>query len=372
MVATTVDSRTLNGSVATIDENGAIGGLSEPVNIADIRSLIWDRKPVVTTSSVKVFMVGGGILDGDFVSVSDDQLSIQSQSQERKFPLQLVRGIALKKSEIDKVFERALKEPSKENDTVIVEVESGARAVSGLLESIDRQEVGLNYEGKSRAIGIEKVRGIVMANLGFTPAKGPQATLSMVDGSRWVGVIQSLKEGQFILQLTKQSAVEVPLESVMEISIFSDRLRYLSDMVPMDVRESSQFTVDRSFQLNRSVGGNPMRMLSANGKSKTYSKGIGVKASSELSFANDNDFDRLRALVGIDLETNGHGDCDAIIRGDGIELWKGRVVASAEPQVVDVDITGIKKITLVVNPGNEFDLADHLNWGEIRFLKTKN
>jgi len=96
-----------------------------------------------------------------------------------------------------------------------------------------------------------------------------------------------------------------------------------------------------------------------------------MQSFSQLSFSNSNEFDRFKSFVGIDAETQGRGDCQMVVRGDGIELWSKRIKAAEEPQQVDVDISGIKEISLIVYPGEDFDLGDHADWGEARFLKTK-
>ena len=104
---------------------------------------------------------------------------------------------------------------------------------------------------------------------------------------------------------------------------------------------------------------------------RSFKKGLGMQASSRLVFANDAGFDRFSAIAGIAAETNGRGDCQMIVRGDGIELWSERVTGEGGPLEIDVDIEGLKEIVLVVSPGAEFDLGDHANWGEARFIKTK-
>lgn len=59
-----------------------------------------------------------------------------------------------------------------------------------------------------------------------------------------------------------------------------------------------------------------------------------------------------------------------IVRGDGIELWSGQVTGVSGPQTIDVSIRGIELIELEVAPGEEFDLADHANWCDARFVKS--
>jgi hypothetical protein len=59
------------------------------------------------------------------------------------------------------------------------------------------------------------------------------------------------------------------------------------------------------------------------------------------------------------------------VEGDGITLWSQRI-RGGEPSVeIDVDISGISQVALVVDPGEQFDLADHADWARARFLKTE-
>ena len=57
--------------------------------------------------------------------------------------------------------------------------------------------------------------------------------------------------------------------------------------------------------------------------------------------------------------------------GSGIGPGGASGVSLGLPLEIDVDIEGIREVVLVVSPGAEFDLGDHANWGEARFLKTK-
>jgi hypothetical protein len=103
----------------------------------------------------------------------------------------------------------------------------------------------------------------------------------------------------------------------------------------------------------------------------TFKKGIGTHSWSSIVFSNDREFDRLVAVAGIDAETGGRGACRMIVRGDGIELWAAEVTGSSGLQVLDVSIEGIGEVELEVVPGKNFDLADHADWCDARFLKTK-
>ena len=59
------------------------------------------------------------------------------------------------------------------------------------------------------------------------------------------------------------------------------------------------------------------------------------------------------------------------VEGDGITLWSRRIRGSDTAIDLDIDISGIRQIALIVAPGEQFDLADHADWAQARFLKTE-
>ena len=134
--------------------------------------------------------------------------------------------------------------------------------------------------------------------------------------------------------------------------------------------------VARQWKRNQSIEGNPIRLLVPSSGSKeeteiqTFANGIGTSSYSRLVFENTKNFSRFLATVGIDAETEGRGDCEMRVEGDGITLWSQRIRGSDTAVEIDVDISGIGKIALVVDPGEQFDLADHADWAKARFLKT--
>ena len=154
------------------------------------------------------------------------------------------------------------------------------------------------------------------------------------------------------------------------MTIASDRIVYLSDLDPVEVEQSSQFAAPRPWQRDLSVAGNILQLkFATSGKTVSFAKGLGAKPYSSLIFENNNNFDHFRAIAGIDLETAGRGDCEMIVRGDGIQLWAKRIRGSDDPESIVVDISGMKKIALIVLPGESFDLGDHADWADARFTK---
>jgi hypothetical protein len=285
-------------------------------------------------------------------------------------PLEAVRAIVWESSDVVK---RLIANPSTDHDAVVVRQGGQLRGVEGVVEALTAQYVQLRYKGKSRKIGIEKITAVVMADLQLAiPSEKPAVSLQLHDGGTVEGRLEEWANGQIAVSVGGQAIVRVSDRLLARLAIESDRLVYLSDLDPVSAQTRAMFTTDRPWQRDRSVEGNPLTLFDLENRQKTnFAKGIGTHSWSSLVFANDQSLDRFVATVGIDTETAGRGACRMIVRGDGIELWSGRVTGVSGQQVVDVDILGIQEVELEVVPGEDFDLADHANWCNARFVKTK-
>ncbi|MFK7766557.1 MAG: NPCBM/NEW2 domain-containing protein [Mariniblastus sp.] len=368
-----LDGTTVEATVASIDAAGNVTGPDVPggLKLQDVLAVTTERAIEKSSGegAVSIITLEGGRIAARNLKLGDEKLVFDSQAGIQSLPLQALRAIVWSKSS---TVENAIRQPSKENDKVIVKSEDGEAAYEGLFESLDSERIGLNYQGESQTIGLDKVAAVVTADLGMSGPQGSSANVGLVDGSNLVGVISTIADGVLTMKIAGDSSVSLKAESIVEITITSDRLQYLSDVEPADVEERAVFAVQRTWKRDRSVENNPLSIrIGKSAKSVEFKKGLGVQAFSRLVFGNPKEFDRFNATVGIDAETKGRGDCVMTVRGDGIELWSKRIQGSGEPVAVDLDITGIKEVELLVYPGEDFDLGDHANWAEARFLKTK-
>jgi len=366
-----IDGSAIDGTVEQIASDGRLTGegIRDGINIQDVLSIKTPRKVSKSPAELTVFPAGGGSVFGNRFVVADETVSFRGSSGEIKMPLQSLRAVVWSTSDIVK---KAISSPSRDNDQVIVQVPDGERVIEGILEGIDLEFVTVNYKSESRQIALSKVKAVVIADLELKSPAGASAGIELQDGSKFFGVISQMTDNVLDLAITGGATLKLDAKKITNVSIASDRLMYLSDTDPIDVQEKSLFAIQLPWKKDRSVGDNPMRLrMGSSNKTIELNKGIGMQAFSQLLFANSNSFDRFSAIVGIDAETGGRGDCRMVVRGDGIELWAKRVRATDEPLEVEVDISGMKEIALIVYPGEDFDLGDHVNWGEARFVKTK-
>ncbi len=369
---TLVNGSSIKVSIDRIGPDGLITGqhLPDDLKFDQITEIDTGNKQIAAAKSgIVIHMVDGGIIYCDEVTTNKDRLIAESSKSPQEFPLEVVRAILW---QTDNQIQRLIQQPSTDDDSVVVQTSSGQQTVNGVLESIDRTHVRIKFEGESKKISRSIVQAVVTADLKLKPPAGPGVTATLIDGSIIVGTLNSFESGILKLNLSGNQVVDLKIKDLSRIVVASDRVVYLSDLDPVEVEQSSQFAAPRPWHRDASVAGNPMQLkFTSTGKIVSFAKGLGTKPYTLLAFENNHDYDQFRALVGIDWEMSGRGDCEMVVRGDGIQLWAKRIRGTDDPESLVIDITGMKKISLIVQPGESFDLSDHADWADARFMKSK-
>jgi NPCBM/NEW2 domain/Domain of unknown function (DUF1929) len=103
---------------------------------------------------------------------------------------------------------------------------------------------------------------------------------------------------------------------------------------------------------------------------KTYSKGLGVHAPSELQFDLNGNCVAFSSDIGLDEEINSQTAYGTVIFKvliDGVEKFNSGVMQKKQVKSVQLDflqlgLTGAKKLVLKVEPGSDNNWFDHANW----------
>ena len=102
---------------------------------------------------------------------------------------------------------------------------------------------------------------------------------------------------------------------------------------------------------------------------KNFSKGISVHSRTEMTYRLDGDYRRLRGLAGMDPRSASRGFVKLEIFNGGTLIFSQEIGAADDPVVIDVDVTGTRRLRLVVDYADSWDLSDHLNVCELRLIK---
>ena len=380
MTISLLDGTTIESSISSITQSGTVAGpaIDPPLNLNNVIAIEStgagaDAIPTKDANQrTRVVLVGGGVLFCDGITIDDGVLQTTNDAGIDTIPLDIIEAILFRDSDL---AARTMEDRSTQKDTIVVQTPDGLKMVAGIFEGIADGKVLLNFNGATRKINLIKISAIILADLAPTQPRGLRSTVAFNRQSQINGVIQTLSDGQLAISLTAEVSISVSFERVRRIDIQTDNLAYLSILKPVAVEQQTIFSLQRSWQRDASIEGNPIQLNyygdSGSRVTRPFAKGLGMQSYSSLQFANDKEFTRFKATVGIDAETNGRGDCVMKVVSDGISLWSSRVTATQDPIAVDVDITGMQNIELIVEPGEQFDLADHADWANARFVKTQ-
>lgn len=365
---TTLDGQKLSGDIVAIDEAGKISGKNLPDELElDLLRRIERSVPEQSAKGAVVLdLVGGGRILGDSVTVADEKFHVAWAFGEKLvLPIDVVRSVRLKPAVNDATFEAALAKPSADNDRLFVEVDGKLTILTGLVESLTAENVVFQYEGEQQTLPLAKLFGIVVSQVdtGIKPPSG--VTLELADGSRVAGVAKSLADGKLAVSIGPASA-ELPWSAVKSVAVRSSRLAFLSDLDPVEVEESRLVTLPQPWQRDKSVARKTLTL----GERK-FDRGIGTHAYSKLVFDLAGNYDAFNATIGIDAAAERHGDCIFVVVADGQELARERMTGTTEAKELKLDISGVKQLTLIVEPGEDLDLADLANWADARVIKQK-
>ncbi len=184
------------------------------------------------------------------------------------------------------------------------------------------------------------------------------------DGSSVWGKLDTLEGDMLTLELHDHSTLVLPWEQVAQINMRSDRMAWLSDLKPIEVDDKPLFSLG-GWGRDKSWLGKPITL----GR-KVYEKGLGVHAPCRLVYEANGRYDTFAAVIGIDDETHRqHGDCVYKVIGDGRVFYTQRVTSKDKPRLIRVDISGIKRLTLQVEVGEDLDTGDHADWADARLIR---
>jgi hypothetical protein len=340
-------------------------GIDQSISLDDLRQIRFaaiapDPKPAVI-----LHLLGGGkVFCKSFTVVGGDCLVETALAGKLTIPLEQLRGVRLEPAVASPEFDKALAAPSADNDRLFIKIDDKIDSAGGVLKSLSDKEFQFELGGESKTLPRAKLFGFVVAQ-GTAEDDPTKAIVTLRDGSLIAGSIDGLSGGKLTVLLPGSSKVEIPQEALASIALRSSRLAFLSDLKPAEEEQRSIAFLDVPWQKDRSVQSRTLTL-----GQRTFEKGIGCHAECRLTFAADSKWDVLAAVIGIDAETMGKGDCVFTVLADGESVFTRRVKGTDPPQDIQVEIPRAKRVTLLVEAGVGLDLGDHADWCDVRFIKN--
>ena len=202
-------------------------------------------------------------------------------------------------------------------------------------------------------------------NTGFAPDRQPRprTTIELTTGERLEGRLLQCGEN-LRLRLDEGAVVDVPARQLLAFEVASDRLMWLSELVPK-VDQTPAFDRVWPWGVDRSPAG-PGLVIGG----KAFHRGIGMVPRTRLTYDLGGRFDVFEAQIGID--DRGGPEAHAVFRVliDGVVAFESSPKTLGEPaELVRVDLKKCRQLSIEVDFGKNYDLGDFCAFADARVVQ---
>ncbi len=348
----------------------------KPLALQSILSLtLPEVKATSPASPVWVKLVDGSELAVlDFTAEAGHARLVLGQDAELKVPIRDVWAVRLKPAvaPLDAQWKRML-DMADQSDLLVVTKETAMNYYRGVLGDVTAEAVRFQTGGEPISVSRGKVFGLVYRHAAGRTLPEPVARLVQPDGSAWQVVSVQWAEGRFAWQTVCGLTFAAPADRVQQIDFSQNKLVWLSDLEP-ELAEWSGFfgpgtavsALGRWFAPRRDQGLMHEKML-LDGQS--YHKGLALHSRTLLVYRLPGAFRRFEAIAGIDDRVRPRGHVRLEFRGDDRVLLDTTVAGTEPAKPIVLDLTNVRRLTILVDFGNDRDVSDHVNLVEARILK---
>lgn len=368
-IAVPLDGPPLAARLVRIEPNGQItlaaGDRQQTLALAD---LAWWGTAAEPARGPLVLLGDGSILVADITGVDKETLALESNLLgEGKAPLEALAGVVYRppadRQQRDLLLDRVVRAKG-ESDRVLLD---NGDELTGLIEAIDGRHVRLKTAGGPMDLEARRTAAVV-----FNPAlrraatAPPQRTwVGLADGSRALVSRLALAGSSAELTLAAGPIWKTAAKEIVFLQPLGNRAVYLSDLKPAEYKHVPYLELAWPYAADRNVTGSLLRC-----GGRLWLKGLGVHSTARLTYTLDQPYRQFQADVGIDDSTGGRGSVGFRVFVDGKLRYTSPPVRGGDaPLPVAVDLSGAKKLDLVVDFGERGDLLDHADWLGARLVR---
>lgn len=360
----------------------------------ELLSLQWAPAPsAADTSQPMLELVDGSILPLEEYRASNETADLilhnSGPRDERttNVPLDQIRAAWLQPIDKRLAGQRdEIRELTLPSDLLVIFKQNGKSLdyLEGVVGEITDAEVEFTLDGKTMRVQRSKVAGVVYYRGDQAAGAAPACVLLGRDGLDVNASQVRMKGDGLEFETAGPSTLTWPLADIYKADFSAGKLVFLSDLEPAVEQWSPWIGLPKGATLAAKYGqphrdeasaGGPLSLWipgespADSGREQSFDKGLSLRSRSVVSYRLPRGFSRFLAEAGIEPTTNHNGDVSLTIDGDGRQLWSGRIAGGQGPQSIDAEIDGVKRLTIVVDYGDNLDTGDWLNLCNARIVK---
>jgi hypothetical protein len=375
----TLDDRIISGTLADLTADGLIVETTAGKVFLETEKLLnvsLKQKPAapVPPPGAWIELSDGSTIVARQYTVRGDQAAITLLNDEvLETPTRSIRNVRLQHvSEALAGQWSQIMTAKLDGDVLVVRKGDNLDYQQGVLGDVNADVVRFQLDGEDLPINRAKVYAFIYRHPSGEARPGPICRLTDVFGSHWqVSKIALEKK----LQLTTPAGLTLscPLEILASIDFSLGKIVYLSDLKPESVAWTPFFNTAKTLpsmeqlyapRQDRNFESNPLQLAGTE-----YGKGLAIRSRTEMVYRLPGSFTRFKAVAGIDDSVRPQGNVRLLIRGDNDVLLDMPVSGTDAPKPIDLDLTGVRKLIILVDFGDRASLGDHLDLCNARIIK---
>jgi hypothetical protein len=323
-------------------------------------------KPAASSPGVVVELADGSVIRARQYVAKGSQARITLAGGEVvEAPVSMVRTVLVGAPQTDALQSEWSRLTGMKTDADLLIVRSGAGLDyhKGILHDVTEDAVRFDLDGEMLPVKRVKVYGFAYHH--GKPAELPPAICRITDAAGSLWPVQSLALAEK-LQWTTPAGLTVSQsrENIARIDFSAGKLLYLSDLKPESVawtpyfaarepqRAMKQFFAPR---FDRGFDGPVLRLGGVE-----YHKGMALHSRTELVYRLPERFSHFLATAGIADAVRPGGNVRFVVRGDDKVLFEAAFTGADAPRPIDVDVTGVRRLTILVDFDDGLSKGDHL------------
>ncbi|MDO4628493.1 MAG: NPCBM/NEW2 domain-containing protein [Planctomycetia bacterium] len=172
--------------------------------------------------------------------------------------------------------------------------------------------------------------------------------------------------------------VTLPVSTLKMLDFTAGRAIFLSDMMPEMMKWTPYFSAGSVWQKEKlSVSQtfyHPQRDRSFNGEKitlngKEYARGMVLASQTRLVFRLPGKFQTFTTILGIDDVVRPNGNADVTILADEKVIFQEKITGKDEPKTLSLPISGVRRLTLLVDYGEEGSFSDFIVFADAQLKK---
>ncbi len=258
-------------------------------------------------------------------------------------------------------------------DILVVRTGDGIDYHKGILRRVSDDTIEFELEGERLPVRRAKVFGLVYHHSSGRDLAESAGTLVDRSGSTWTFRTIALTGDQVEWTTVLGQTLRRPVSALLRLDFSHDKVLYLSDLKPDSIdwvpyfglgKELSSRVALYSPRQDQNLEAGPLQV-----DGKRFAKGVSLHSRTTIVYRLPDRYRRFVAVAGIDDSARPQGNVRLTIRGDDRPLFEGSVTGVEGAKTLDVDVTGVRRLTILADFGDDFDVGDHLDLCDARLLK---